>query len=325
MLKSVVLIEVPEIGTRTKIDDLLSFITDAFHRLKIGKSIKRTKFSPNWRKIYSGGSQQIKRLKEIAVSRGGSLLSSEWRGGDVALKFRCKEGHKFTIKPSGVFQKAWCQKCAGNELGTLEEMQKIAASRGRKCLSDEYVNGKIKLQWYCTKHDYTWWNLPNNIKKHNQWCNFCAGGSKHTIETVNALANSRGGECLSQHYKNTTTKLKFKCNRCKNVWETSLASILQGSFCPPCGRKRSAKKRSNNIEEIKKIAEIRGGKCLSTKYENSPTPLIFKCGISDHPSWKATPSNIKAGKWCPKCGRLRVGKTRRNSQREVPERHTQGT
>jgi hypothetical protein len=299
--RGVALIEVPEIGDRTHVDDLLKFIIDEAENLGVGTKIKRTKFSPNWKKIYSGGSQQLERLKEIAKDRGGQLLSSEWRGRDIPISFRCKERHRFTITPSSVFDKHWCQKCAGNEQGTIEEMREIAAERGGKCLSNEYVNGRTPLQWYCLEHDYTWWNLPNNVKNHKQWCMKCAGRTWWTIEAVKDLAKSRGGKCLSKRYKNTREKFSFRCNKCKHTWKTSLSSLLNGSFCPKCGLEKVLQKTRKTIEGMKHIAESRGGKCISTKYVNSHTHLLFKCSNLDHPSWKATPSNIRRGKWCRLC------------------------
>ena len=57
------------------------------------------------------------------------------------------------------------------------------------------------------------------------------------------------------------------------------------------------------IEEMQKIAEIRGGKCLSPIYKNSVTKLKWQCKKGHQ--WFAAPSKIKFGQWCPIC----AGKT----------------
>ena len=62
------------------------------------------------------------------------------------------------------------------------------------------------------------------------------------------------------------------------------------------------------IEEMHQIAEDRGGRCLSTKYIDSQTNLKWSCDVDGHPSWKATPGNIKAGKWCKKCSIIKRNK-----------------
>ena len=179
-------------------------------------------------------------------------------------------------------------------------MIKLANARGGECLSKEYVNGQTKLKWYCKEHDYTWWNTPNNIKR-GQWCIFCSGRTKWTIESVKRIAESRDGMCLSTKYENTKSKLNFKCNSCGNRWATTLNSILNGAFCPKCGLNKVIRKTRKTLLEMKEIAESHGGECLSDKYVNSHTPLIFKCKNPDHPPWKAAPTNICRRKWCRLC------------------------
>jgi len=53
------------------------------------------------------------------------------------------------------------------------------------------------------------------------------------------------------------------------------------------------------IEEMGKIPNSRGGKCLSEKYIDSQTLLLWEC--NEGHVWKAKPYNIKQGTWCPRC------------------------
>ena len=58
------------------------------------------------------------------------------------------------------------------------------------------------------------------------------------------------------------------------------------------------------IEEMHRIAKERGGKCLSKKYVNSSTHLIWQC--AEGHSWPASYDTIKGtknrrGNWCPDC------------------------
>jgi len=305
----VALIEVPEIGTRIRVGDLKDYIIEQAEILGVDHKIVSTSFIPDWWKVYAGGYDYLEKLRAVAHKHGGRLLTTEWKGHKVSVDFICSEGHRFTMMPYGVLYGAWCQKCAGNERGTIEDMRKIAAERGGECLSDVYVNSQTKLRWHCLKHDYTWWNTPNNIKR-GQWCIACAGRTRWTIEAVKSFAESRGGVCISEKYVNTKAKLAFRCHTCGHNWETSLASLLNGSFCPRCGLQKVLRHTRKTITEMNEIAESRGGRCLSTEYLNSHTPLLFKCGDPNHPSWKAAPTNIRRGKWCPVCGRRRRGRSK---------------
>ena len=53
------------------------------------------------------------------------------------------------------------------------------------------------------------------------------------------------------------------------------------------------------LEELQKLAESHGGKCLSREFRGNRAKLIWQCG-NNH-VWEATPLKIKKGHWCPKC------------------------
>jgi hypothetical protein len=56
------------------------------------------------------------------------------------------------------------------------------------------------------------------------------------------------------------------------------------------------------IKEMQLIAKERGGKCLSTKYVNVHTKLLWKC--SEGHQWRAIPNTVKnRGIWCRVCSR----------------------
>ena len=56
------------------------------------------------------------------------------------------------------------------------------------------------------------------------------------------------------------------------------------------------------IEEMKSIAEGRGGKCLSDTYVNAQRNLLWEC--AEGHQWKAIPNSIKRGSWCQICARI---------------------
>ena len=63
------------------------------------------------------------------------------------------------------------------------------------------------------------------------------------------------------------------------------------------------------IEDMKKIAKERYGKCLSEEYIDMHTKLEWQCDICGN-IWQATPSNIIYNNaWCPQCARERTIKS----------------
>jgi len=53
------------------------------------------------------------------------------------------------------------------------------------------------------------------------------------------------------------------------------------------------------LEEIQRMARIRGGQCLSATFNDVRTKLRWRCAF-DH-EWDATAMLIRAGHWCPEC------------------------
>lgn len=119
-----------------------------------------------------------------------------------------------------------------------------------------------------------------------------------TIEKIEQIANERGGICLSKEYVNIRQKISFKCNN-GHIWGAYLSNINSGTWCPVCARIKTAESQRLTIEEMNEIAKKRGGECLSIKYKNVNSRLEWRC--KENHIWKATPSNIKNGSWCPMC------------------------
>lgn len=112
-------------------------------------------------------------FKQIAINKGGECLSEHYNGQKTKLKFRCKEGHIFETMPGEIKNGgAWCKKCAGLELGTIEEMITLATSNGGECLSNKYINNTTKLKWKCADN-HIWEATPRDVKHSKSWCPYC--------------------------------------------------------------------------------------------------------------------------------------------------------
>jgi hypothetical protein len=114
------------------------------------------------------------------------------------------------------------------------------------------------------------------------------------LKQLKELAIIRDGVCFSDVYINAKTKLKWKCAK-GHIWESTSHSVKnKHRWCPFC-----AGHIKGDLKELERIANERGGKCLSKKYINNKTPLLWECGKKH--IWKAVPFSIKRGSWCPTC------------------------
>ena len=138
------------------------------------RNIVRGKWCPicavEYRASLSRGN--IEKMRVVAKSRGGECLSDTYNLSITPLIWRCKEGHEWKARPAGICAGKWCPFCAHTTKLTIEEMQKIARSRGGECLSQLYVNTDTNLKWKC-KEGHEWQATPDNIK-HGKWCPVCA-------------------------------------------------------------------------------------------------------------------------------------------------------
>ena len=131
------------------------------------------------------------------------------------------------------------------------------------------------------------------------------------------IAKERGGQCLSRVYFNNHTKLMFECGE-GHQWTAVPSSIKAGSWCQKCGYQEAAKKqRKHTIGEMRRVAESRGGKCLSKKYVSCNTKLEWQCAEGHR--WKAAPSHVMKGRWCPRCGKAKLAKLFRLSIEDMRE------
>jgi hypothetical protein len=179
---------------------------------------------------------------------------------------------------------------------TIQDMYKVALESGGQCLSDAYVNARTKLLWQCS-NGHRWEAVPDKVMR-GSWCPYCAGKFSISIENMRMLAKNRGGNCLSDTVHNNRSMLLWECAQ-GHQWQAVVSSVKQGTWCPRCSYELRGKSRRLTIGVMQRLAQERGGKCLSDSYLNAHTKLLWEC--KDGHKWEAKPTNIKSGKWCPKC------------------------
>jgi len=244
----------------------------------------------------------IKDMQEYASYQGGKCLSKEYWGIDKKLTWLCKKGHQWDAPFRDVQLGVWCKKCKHCE-DSLANIYAIVAERGIVCLSTEYIRGNEKLQFQCAEN-HVWWATAENIKN-GSGCRICGNIRSgllrsDTLERFQEIAKQKGGKCLSTVYDAKNRKLEFECSE-GHVWETDAGNIRTDRWCPKCSYIYRAKLHTESIETFQKIAEEKGGKCLSTQYKSSLDRLEFEC--KEGHKWSKAAVVVKGGFWCPVCRR----------------------
>jgi len=175
----------------------------------------------------------IEEMQALAVERFGECLSETYVNAITPLLWRCAKGHEWESTPQCVKnQGTWCKDCTGIKSYTLEDMKRMARERGGECLSTEYLDMNVKLEWTC-RRKHVWKATPNTCVYRKSWCGKCARNSKQTIEDMQDLAATRGGRCLSLKYVDSKTAIEWECGQ-GHRWPATPAQVAYGTWCPHC-------------------------------------------------------------------------------------------
>lgn len=237
----------------------------------------------------------IEIFKEYAINKGGECLSKDYFDLKTKLDFRCSNNHEFSLYPSKIRSRNyWCPECSGRKQHhTIESIRIKVEERDWKFLSKEFKTVMDKYLFECDKGHQVEMFASNVLK--GVGCRTCAGKQLLTIKEFQNIAEDNGGKCLSNGHVDTKTKLRFRCEEGHEFEATSSSIKYAKSWCPTCSGLVKG-----TIGEMYKIAESKGGKCLSDKYVNNKTKLKWQC-LNGH-TWYATPRDIKhSDSWCPDC------------------------
>lgn len=119
---------------------------------------------------------------------------------------------------------------------------------------------------------------------------------RYTIDICKRFAKSKDGKCLSMPYKNSKTKLIWECKK-QHQWEALATRVVNSNtWCPYCYNS------PKTLSFCQEIANLNDGKCLSAKYVNNKTAMLWECKVGH--KWCACFSSIFNLKtWCPYCNR----------------------
>lgn len=257
-----------------------------------------------WCKIcyYSNQHNELKKqtfdeIKEIIREKGGTLLTNEYNSVDWQLSVQCSCGNFWAPRGSTIKRDAWCPLCsrkkaAKKKRSKVEDIQKICAQKGGKLISKEYLSGDDRLLVECGS-GHQWEVLLMNLKS-GKWCPYCRG--KTSIEWFKQFASEKGGECLSENYKNEDTILRFQCNE-GHFWKTKAVNIkTRRSWCPECRRVKLT------LADCYNLARENNGSCLSDSFENVTKRANWMCRKGH--KWNATYLDAKTF-WCRMCNSLK--------------------
>lgn len=240
----------------------------------------------------------IDECQNYAESRGGDCLELEYINRSTKMRWRCKYKHIWSVSFGSMKSgNTWCPHCAGLAKPTIEDCQRLAASKNGKCRTLVYKNRSSPMEWEC-EFGHVWITKYDSIKNGGHWCPYCAGNVKLTLDDCHIYAKKKNGKCHAKVYINNQTKMPWECEF-GHRWESIFSTIKDGHWCPHCYGNAKY-----NIKDCQQTAKERGGKCLSLTYKECMALLLWECNFGHQ--WEACYSNIRnQNQWCPMCSKFK--------------------
>ena len=251
-------------------------------------------------------------------------------------KFDCaKCNHEFESTLSHVNHGTWCPYCANrrlcdsyecsvcynNSFASVEEA--IYWSDKNECSPREVCkNSKNKYKFDCAKCNHEFESNLNNINN-GRWCSYCCIPSHQLCESYdcsmcynNSFASHEKSKFWSVNnnisprevFKNSNNKYKFDCDKCTHEFESVLASITSGSWCPYCYNRQLCDSYDCSMCYNNSFASHEKSKFWSDKNNISPREVSknsnnkykFDCDKCTH-EFESVLASITSGSWCSIC------------------------
>jgi thiol-disulfide isomerase/thioredoxin len=104
-------------------------------------------------------------MRRLAEGIGYKFLSDEYLGITEKHNWMCPFGHQWSATPNQIKNGNRCPKCVRSKpRRTIEDVIKIAKSRGFEFVSDRFIGMRKKQKWRCSD-GHVWLATPDNVKR----------------------------------------------------------------------------------------------------------------------------------------------------------------
>jgi len=227
---------------------------------------------------------------------------------------RCEE--YFEQAPSGHVNGRGCFTCGSKSKGasqrlTYDDVKKVVEDLGYTLISKEYINNTSKLD-FVDNEGYLYSVNFASIKTGCKPDKFISS-NKYTILNINKwiVDNNKNYVLISSKYKNSSSVLKLKCNKCNCEFTSSWNNIYLGKGCGICRGLQVGESNclENKFPKIAKEFDVDKNIGMSAKTISygSNKKVWWKCNKGHE--WLAAVcdrTNNNGNRGCPYCSGHRV-------------------
>lgn len=257
-----------------------------------------------WDCDHSSPKATVDYMKKLATSKGGRFLSKRWRGTGTKHKWGCALGHIWNATPNSITQGRWCPECSDrlSERICRAYFEQIFHTPFRPAWPEWLTNSRgqrMELDGFSKRLALAFEFQGVQHYKPSRF--FHQGNRTFKIQRADDLRKHRlcrahGVRLIHvPHTIKPENYLKLIRDECRH----------KGARFPKIPRafRVDLRKASspNTLSRLQKVAAKKGGRLLAGSYLGSTAALLWRC--KKHHSWKASPSSILSGSWCPVCAK----------------------
>lgn len=198
-------------------------------------------------------------LKELKVLGGGEYVALEKYSlskTPILIKHTTC-GTVYRVIPNNFIKGKRCPKCS--RVTTPQKFYKKFCESNKNpyiSLDSTFYDYDTPVIVYCSLHNLRSSLMPTSILRGNYLCKYCRRDATirsqvKTEEDFKKDLYAKHGDSISivDHYKNTHTKIRFKCNLCGATFKAEPNSVIRLSGCPVCAQSHGELEVSKYLNE----------------------------------------------------------------------------
>lgn len=242
------------------------------------------------------GEQHFKKMRQIAEANGGKLLSTEWAGGAARYCFAFADGREFERSAAKLISRGWPK-------DRLSELRCFVESNGGQLLSSEWKGNKASYRFsFCDGREFEttaasiMQGWPKSADRYLKKSTYNPEREQSLLDELRRLAEVNSGRLLSTQWNGSAAPYRFAFSDGRE-FSTRAASIKRHGWPKDADAyfrcSGNPDRGEIHLSELREIAEINGGRLLSTEWKGSQTKHRF--AFADGREFAMRPNVLKRG------------------------------
>lgn len=172
-----------------------------------------------------------------------SIIKGKYVNQKTKIKVYCISCEsEYEMYPDSLLRGSGCKRCLGINKKTTEEfVYEMSNVNSDIEVLGEYVGNHKHIEIKCKKCGHIWNASPSNLLR-KYGCPKCNGGIKKDADLfLEQMKKIHPDIIVLSDYKGANHKIKGKCCRCGNIWETTASQLVNAkSGCPACAHTQTS-------------------------------------------------------------------------------------